>query len=114
MTIREETQGDVTVVSLAGSFMGEPDANVFQEKKFELIGNKKNKIVLDLAELKLANSSGLGNIIGAMISARKAGGDLRLARVTGEVDRVVQTMGLMKVFKVYESVEQAVESFKSA
>jgi anti-sigma B factor antagonist len=111
LTIREETQGDVVVLALTGSFMGEPEASLFQEKKFQLLEKNKNRIVLDLRGLKMANSFGLGNMISAMVSARNAGGDLRLAGLTGDVERVVKTMELTRVFKVFESVEQAVTSF---
>ena len=112
MTITEQVHDKVVVLALKGTFMGEPEATLFQEKKFQLLEENRSKIVLDLSELTLINSSGLGSLISALISTRHKSGDLRLANVSKLIDYVIQQVNLGKIFKIYKTVEEAVASFK--
>ena len=112
MKISEDSFNDITVLKMPGSFLGEPESSEFQGIKFRLLEAKKNKIVLDLSELKLINSSGIGTFISALVSTRHSGGDIRLSRVTGSVKEVIKNVQMDKIFKIYETVELAAESFK--
>ncbi|MGH2568033.1 MAG: STAS domain-containing protein, partial [Bacteroidota bacterium] len=113
VTIIERVDGDVTVLGFQGTLMGEPEASMFQQKKFQLLEAKRNMIVIDLYELKMINSYGLGTLISALVSARNRGGDIFLARVSKDIDYVIKTVQLGKVFKIFETVEEAVASFRS-
>jgi anti-sigma B factor antagonist len=112
MTFSEELRGDVTVLKMQGSFLGEPETSQFQSTKFRLLEAKHNRIVLDLSELKVMNSSGLGTLISALVSTRNGGGDIRLSRLTGAVKEVIKNVQLDRIFKIFETAEQAVDSFK--
>ena len=57
------------------------------------------------------NSSGLGMLIGALTSVRNAGGDLRLAAVSGRVHTLLTVTKLIGVFQVFETSDAAVASF---
>ena len=85
MIITEQLHEKVVVLGLKGSFMGEPEASFFQEKKFQLLEANRVNIVLDFSELTLINSSGLGNLISALVSTRGRGGDIRLAGVNKSI-----------------------------
>ena len=110
LTITQESIGEVTVLSLKGSMMGEPETSEFHELKFQLVESGRTKLVLDLHELKMINSYGLGALIAALVSTRKKNGDIRLARVSKEIEIVIETVQLGKVFKIFESVDQAAAS----
>jgi|GEM_PF-752382 len=64
------------IIEFKGNVMGGPDAVSLNEKLHELIGQDKTNIVVDLGKVKFMNSSGLGMLIGALTTMRKAGGDL--------------------------------------
>lgn len=112
MTITEELRGKVVVLGLNGSFMGEPEASHFHKKKFQLLEANQIRIVLDLSATSMINSSGLGSLISALVSIRDRGGDLRLARLNKTIDYVIQKVQLDKIFKIFDTVEQAVTSFE--
>lgn len=112
MTIAEESFGDVTVLILVGTLMGEPEASEFQRRKFDLLEANRKKLVLDLSGLKLINSYGLGTLIAALMFTRKRGGDIRLASVSNVISHVIQTVQLDKIFEIFETVEEAVQSFQ--
>ena len=105
-----ERYGSV-VIEFKGNVMGGPDAVSLNEKLHELIDSNKTKIVVDLAKVKFMNSSGLGMLIGGLTTMRKAGGDLRLANAAEKIRSLLVVTKLITVFKNFDSVEKAVESY---
>lgn len=111
MTIKEKMHGKVAVLSLKGDLMGEPETASLREKIKALLAAGTVNIVTDLAGVRYVSSTGLGTLIAALTSVKNKGGDLRLAAVTEKVESLFVITQLVKVFKEYESVERAVDSF---
>ncbi len=105
-----ERYGSV-VIEFKGNVMGGPDAVSLNEKLHELIDAEKTNIVVDLGKVKFMNSSGLGMLIGGLTTMRKAGGDLRLANATDKIQSLLIVTKLITVFKNFDSVQKAVESY---
>jgi anti-anti-sigma factor len=57
-------------------------------------------VVVDLAELDFIDSSGLHELVLALKRQRAAGGDVVLRRPTGPTLRVLEIVGLTKLFTV--------------
>ena len=112
MTLTEEVRGTVTVLGFVGNFMGEPEASVFQSKKYQLLQENRTRIILDFSQTTMINSAGLGSLISALVSVRAKGGDLRFASLSKSVDEVIKRVNLDKIFMVFETVPQAVSSFE--
>lgn len=64
-------------------------------------------VVVDLAGTEFMDSSGLGALVAGLKSARQAGGDLRIACLTPQVQMVVKLTNLDRVLRPYGSVEDA-------
>lgn len=64
----------------------------------------------DLADLQYISSAGLNLLIHLCRELRKQGGDFRLAGVQSYVREILDLTGYTKVFKLYETVEQATAS----
>lgn len=101
------------VIEFKGNVMGGPDAVHLNEKLHELIEKEQKNVVVDLAKVKFMNSSGLGMLIGALTTMRKAGGDLRIANATDKIESLLVVTKLITVFNHFKSVDEAVESYKS-
>lgn len=71
------------------------------------VGDGVTSLVVDFAETAFIDSTGLGAVISGLKSARQAGGDLKIARVTGQVGVVLQLTNLDRVFRSYPTVEEA-------
>lgn len=65
-------------------------------------------IIVDLAGLEFIDSCGLGVLLRGLRWTRECGGDLSLAAPQHRVSRILEITGLIDVFPVYSSVEQAV------
>lgn len=102
------------VIEFKGNVMGGPDAVSLNEQLHELIENDKTNIVVNLSKVKFMNSSGLGMLIGALTTMRKAGGDLRIANATDKIESLLIVTKLITVFKHYKSLDEAVKSFEES
>ena len=112
MTITEKVQEEIVTISLSGSLLGEPDSTNLRQAVYRLLAENKKNFVLDLCDVKYINSMGLGTLIASLTSIRNRGGDMCLARVRDKVEGILMITKLVKVFRLYETVDKAVESFK--
>lgn len=63
--------------------------------------------VVDLTQIDFLDSTGLGALIGAHRRAAEHGGSLRLIVRDGPIARLLNITGLIRVFAVYHSLEDA-------
>ena len=103
---------DVTVIELNGNVMGGPDATELNEELHKLVDLGKNKVVVDLGDVKFMNSSGLGMLIRALSTMRNAWGDMKLARASEKIESLLVVTKLITVFDHHDSVQKAVDAFK--
>ena len=57
------------------------------------------------------SSAGLRAMVKAYQSANKSGGDVRLAAVSEPIEVILRTVGMMQMFKMFSSSEEAVAGF---
>ena len=113
MNVKESLEGGITVVRVEGDFLSEPDQRIFTERIRELVRKGMRHVVIDLAKVKHMNSCGLGSLVCALTTLRKAGGDIRLAGMgTGVHDLFIITQ-LERIFEVFPTTEQAVDKFQA-
>jgi len=69
-------------------------------------------IIVDLGRLEFVDCRGIGALLGALQQARRAGGDLLLAAPRQQPLQVLTVTGLVSVFSVHASVEEAAGSIE--
>jgi anti-sigma B factor antagonist len=74
----------------------------------ETVESGRPTLVVDLSETEFMDSSGLGALVAGLKTARQAGGDLRVAAPTAQVEMVFQLTRLDRVLRPYPTVEGAV------
>ncbi|RKX22800.1 MAG: anti-sigma factor antagonist [Candidatus Zixiibacteriota bacterium] len=112
MKISDTVQDNKVVISLEGKVMGGPDATTFHGKLHEFVDAGKKKIVVNLGKVEWMSSVGLGMLISAMTTLKNAGGDLKLANVTDSIESLLTITRLVTIFKVYDSVDEALADFE--
>jgi anti-sigma B factor antagonist len=101
---------DTRIVECGGRIvLGDESANLRNEVR-ELLTECK-QIVLDLGEVTYIDSLGLGVLVGLLISARKAGGDIKLANLKPRLVDVLGVTKLMTLFDTFDRAEDAIRSF---
>jgi len=71
----------VSLVALSGRIVLGEESNALREKLKSLIAAGKQKIVLNMAEIDYIDSSGLGALVAAHLSAINSGASIRLCNL---------------------------------
>ena len=69
------------------------------------------RIVLNLALVPHIDSCGLGTLVASFISARNREAEIKFAALSPKARRVLGITKVDQLFEVYESTEEAVQSF---
>ena len=77
----------------------------------ELLSKGQTKILLNLGDINYIDSSGIGELVGALTTVRKQGGDVKLLNLTKKVHEVLQITKLYTVFDVKDDEAGAIKSF---
>ncbi len=112
MRLSDREQDGVVILSPKGKIMGGPDASLLHDKLYEYIEQNKKRVIIDLAQVDWMNSTGLGILISGYTTLRNNEGELKLANVTEKIQSLLTITKLVTVFEAYDSIEEAVKSFK--
>jgi anti-sigma B factor antagonist len=102
----------VIILEPKGKIMGGPDATMLHDMLHDFIDQNKKKVVIDLSKVEWMNSTGLGILISGLTTLRNNGGELKLACVTEKIESLLTITKLITVFENYDTIEDAVKSFK--
>jgi anti-sigma B factor antagonist len=105
-----EVEG-VSVVSCQGRIVFGEESNYLRETLKRILTTSR-KIVLNLAGISYIDSGGLGTLVGVYSSARSSGAEIKLANLGQRLRDVLQITKLVTVFEVYDSEQQAIQSFR--
>lgn len=104
-------ENDVLIVGLAGSLDVSVQA-VMKEKIAEItLREQQNDLVLDFHQVNFIDSSCLGALVSLAKKMREKKGNMKIARMSDDVRAIFQITRLDRVFDIFESIEEAVESY---
>jgi len=112
MRLIDREEQNIVILSPKGKIMGGPDASLLHDKLYECIEKNKKRVVIDLAGVDWMNSTGLGILISSYTTLRNHEGELKLANVTDKIRSLLTITKLVSVFESFDSVDEAVKSFK--
>jgi anti-sigma B factor antagonist len=69
-----------------------------------------HKLIVDLTKVDFLDSTGLGALIGGQRRAKEFDGEVRLVAKEGQILRLLRITGLLKVFSVYPTLEDALKN----
>ena len=100
--------GGVAVLTLEGRIMLGEETVRFREKVNEVVTARKKKIVLNLKNVTMIDSSGLGALLTARFTAQSSGATLCLCNLGSRTNELLQMTRLVTVFEVFNSEADAV------
>ena len=110
MNIETRELKHVSVVKITGRVDSATAPDVERALQ-DLIEADRHQVVLDLHDTEYMSSAGLRVLVSTLKAARKSGGDLKLAQLSGRVKEVLDLAGLTPVFNIYDDVVEAVGAF---
>ncbi len=112
LKITKEKFKDVAVLKLDGKLVIGDEVEQFRKAVSETIKEGDKKIVIDLSNLSYMDSTGLGELVRAYTTVKKANGELKLASLTEKVKDLMFMTKLLTIFENYDTVEEAAGSFE--
>jgi anti-sigma B factor antagonist len=111
MNLQTETNGSVVVIYVHEERL---DAHNSEELKSELnrvFERETNDAVVDLKDVRFIDSSGLGVLVSGFKNASTRQRSLKLAGLQTQVKSMFELTRLHRVFDIYQTVDEALESF---
>ncbi len=108
MEMAAHIRDGVEVIKLKGDLvLGEP-VDQLQAMVDEFHAGGMDDFVLDLSEVRMIDSSGLGIIVRMMATLRKSQGSLKLVNPQAQAMQLFKTVGLATSFEIYPDEAAAV------
>jgi anti-sigma B factor antagonist len=106
LSIHVRKVDELQVFELSGS-LDMATAPTVRAALLEAADRGDHRLVVDLNRVEFLDSTGLGALIGAQRRAKEGGGEIRLAVPEGQILRLLRITGLLRVFGVYPTLDDA-------
>jgi anti-sigma B factor antagonist len=110
--IEVRSQSAVKVVKLRGRLNLGEAVDGMRKTFDDLMTAGDSQFVVDLAEVTMIDSSGIGLLVRCLTLAKQTGGSLKLLNPSKFAVQTLKMTGLLKLFEVFPDAEQAVASFR--
>jgi anti-sigma B factor antagonist len=104
--LKAEEGGETLVFRLRGS-LDLATAPTVRAALMEATEKGRHHLIVDLTQLEFLDSTGLGVLIGAHRRTAERNGSLRLVINDGAIGRLLNITGLIAVFAVYHTLDDA-------
>lgn len=112
MQIEQHESGDVMIVRISGDITLNKGGDIrLRDKTHSLLQQGYRKILVDLGNVSAVDSSGLGQLVQAHVSAARQGASLKLLHVTRKLHDLLVVTKLLLVFDTFEQEAEALASF---
>lgn len=101
----------VAVVWLDGRVVLGEETGLLRDKVKSLIAEGNKKVILNMNNVTLIDSAGLGALVAAYTSTKSGGASLRLCHLGTKFNELLQITRLITIFEVYKTQEEAINSF---
>lgn len=113
MHVEVRKSEDVVIADLSGRLVAGVGDEILREVVNELLAEGWRKILLNLSEVTIIDSAGVGELVSSLKLAHGFGASLKLVRVTKRVKESLHLASLLPVFDVYEDEGAALRDFQA-
>lgn len=114
LSINIRQVGDVSVVDIVGRITLGDSAGALRETLRTMGREGHKKILLNLGETTVIDSSGLGVLVAAFASLTSQGGQVKLVNLSTRIRDLLLITKLFTVFEVFEEEAAGIRSFGGA
>ena len=110
MQINERTLAGLTILDLSGKLTIGDGAQLLKDKSESLVFQKRNQVIVNLADVPYIDSGGLGQLVACYNSFARTGGRLTLANLNARNHDLLSITKLVAVFDTFDTEQEAIES----
>jgi len=111
LDINVRKRGEVQLIQLRGALRMGPAVDGLRQTMEEALSNGDTRLVLNLAEVPMIDSSGIGLVVRFLASTKQRGGDIKLVQPSKFAIQTLRLVGVLNLFQVFDTDDAAVESF---
>ena len=111
MDIHVRKRSQVQVVQLRGHLRMGPAVDSLRQTLEEAMGNGDTRIVMNLSEVPMIDSSGIGLLVRFLALIKQRGGNIKLAQPSKFAVQTLRLVGVLNLFEIFDNDDSAVESF---
>lgn len=111
MDIEVRTQSQVKIIKLRGRLGSGESLDRANETLTDLLGAGDARLLLDLQDVSMIDSSGIGLLVRHLTTAKQRGGSLKLLNPSKFAVQTLKLVRVLNLFEVFEDQQQAVASF---
>jgi len=109
--IEVRSQNNIKIIKLRGRLNLGESVDRMRQTFDDLINAGEINFVVDLGEVAMVDSSGIGLLVRCLTAAKQRAGTLKLLKPSKFAVQTLRMTGLLSLFEVYEDEETAVSSF---
>ena len=104
--------GDITIVDVSGRFTL-IEGEAIHELLGDLFRDGRKRVLLNLRNVSYLDSSGIGQLVRSVLTARQNDAELRAVDLSNRVQEVLRLTNLHTVFTDFPDEQAAIRSFQS-
>ncbi len=111
MEIHIRNSGSVTIIDLSGSLIIGKSEESLRTTINRLIEEERMHLLLNLSDVPMIDSSGIGAMIKSFTSVKAANGHLKVLKPSRMARQLLTITGLLSILETYEDESAAISSF---
>jgi len=111
MDINLRSEGNVTILDLQGNLTIGAAEESLRQRVEQLLATDKKYLLVNLANVPMIDSSGIGSLVKSFTHAKNQGGKVKLLKPTRLAQQLLSITGLLSVFETFDDEAAAVASF---
>ena len=104
-------EGEIVKIEVQEERMDAHNSGDLKEQMLQLFDEGKCNLIIDLSAVRFVDSSGLGALVSGFKNASAREGSLKLCCLQPQVRSMFELTRLHRVFEIFASTEEALESF---
>ena len=111
MNLKTGTNGTVTIIAVREERLDAHNSEELKAEMNRLFEGGARDLLVDLKEVRFIDSSGLGFLVSGFKNAPTRQGSLKLCSLQSKVKSMFELTRLQRVFDIYQTVDEALESY---
>ncbi len=111
VNIRERQVGDVIILDLDGNIIIGESADRVRNITRRLLAEGRRKILLNMVQVRWIDSRGIGELVSALVSVTRAGGQIKLLKVRENIEELLTVTRVDTIFDLYDDELAALNDY---
>ena len=113
MHVDVRNSDDIIIVDLDGRLVAGDGDELLHDVVNDLLANDWKKILINLSNVPVIDSSGMGELVASQKIARRFGASVKLLRMQSRVQQALRLSQILPLFEIFDDETAALAAFES-